>query len=84
LPIYRLFAVVNPIRDRGKLASSFGSYGWSGEAVKIIDANLRALKLNVAIEGLSGKFDSNSGKTEEFIEFGKKISEKMSIQQITI
>ncbi len=31
LPVYRLFSVINPIRDRGKPAAGFGSYGWSGE-----------------------------------------------------
>jgi len=56
LPIYRLFAVINPIRDRLKLAACFGSYGWSGEATKIIEANLKALKLNVVQESLSSKF----------------------------
>jgi len=78
LPIYRLFAVINPIRDRGKLALAFGSYGWSGEAVKIIEANLKSLKLNVAFEGLSGKFYPHNEKAEEFIEFGKKIAEKIN------
>ena len=29
-----IFATINPIRDKGKLAAAFGSYGWSGEAVR--------------------------------------------------
>ncbi len=29
--IYQIFATINPIRDKGKLAAAFGSYGWSGE-----------------------------------------------------
>ena len=45
LPIYKLFAVINPLRDKGKLAGGFGSYGWSGEAMKLIRANLESLKL---------------------------------------
>ncbi|MCD4682623.1 MAG: FprA family A-type flavoprotein, partial [Bacteroidales bacterium] len=31
LPIYKLFAVINPLRDKRKLTGAFGSYGWSGE-----------------------------------------------------
>lgn len=77
LPIYRLFAVINPIRDRGKLAAAFGSYGWSGEAVKIIEANLKALKLNVAFEGLISKFYPYNGKANEFVDYGVKIAEKL-------
>jgi flavorubredoxin len=77
LPIYRLFAVINPIRDRGKLGAAFGSYGWSGEAVKIIEANLKTLKLNVAFEGLSSKFYPFNGKANEYVEFGTRIAEKL-------
>ena len=51
LPVYRLFSVINPLRDRGKKAAAFGSYGWSGEAVKLIEGQLKALKLNVPVEG---------------------------------
>jgi NADH oxidase (H2O-forming) len=77
LPIYRLFAVINPIRDRGKLATAFGSYGWSGEAVKIIEANLKALKLNVIQEAMAKKFFPNNEKVGEYIEFGKKFGEQL-------
>lgn len=77
LPIYRLFSVINPIRDRLKLAASFGSYGWSGEAIKIIEANLKALKLNVIQEGLASKFFPYNEKAEEYIEFGKKFGDNM-------
>ena len=44
LQIYQLFAVINPIRDMGKPVAVFGSFGWSGEAVKIIRDNLSNLK----------------------------------------
>ncbi|MDP4210406.1 MAG: FprA family A-type flavoprotein [Bacteroidota bacterium] len=77
LPVYRMFALINPIRDRGKLATTFGSYGWSGEAVKIIEANLKALKLNVFQEGLATKFFPHNGKAAEYIEFGKNFGLQM-------
>ena len=77
LPVYRLFAVINPIRDRGKLAAAFGSYGWSGEAVKIIEANLRALKLNVIQESLATKFYPHNDVASEYVEFGRKFGEQL-------
>jgi Uncharacterized flavoproteins len=82
LPIYRLFAVINPIRDRGKLAAAFGSYGWSGEAVKIIEANLRVLKFNVVQEGLASKFFPHNGVAADYVEFGKKFGEQFLLQKI--
>lgn len=77
LPIYKLFAIINPIRERGKLAMSFGSYGWSGEAVKIIDATLKNLKLNVVQEGLAVKFNPNAKTIEMIIEKGKEFAVNM-------
>jgi NADH oxidase (H2O-forming) len=83
LPVYRMFAVINPLRDRGKLATTFGSYGWSGEAVKIIEANLKALKLNVIQEGLATKFYPHDNKASEYIEFGKKFGEQLLLNKIS-
>jgi NADH oxidase (H2O-forming) len=71
LPVYKLFALINPIRDKGKHAASFGSYGWSGEGVKIIDGVLRNLKLNVISDGLAEKFRPGQIKKEKFVEYGK-------------
>ena len=47
LPLYTSLSLINPMRDKGKLAGAFGSYGWSGEAPKIILENFRILKLKV-------------------------------------
>jgi flavorubredoxin len=77
LPVFRLFSVINPIRDRGKLASAFGSYGWSGEAVKIIEANLKALKLNVVQEGLATKFFPHNNVAAEYVDFGRRFGEQL-------
>jgi len=74
LPVYRLFSVINPLRDRGKKAAAFGSYGWSGEAVKLIEVQLKALKLNVVLEGISAKFSPDDKKHEQMVEFGRNFA----------
>jgi flavorubredoxin len=74
LPVYRMFAVINPLRDRGKKAAAFGSYGWSGEAVKIIENQLKALKLNVVLEGISSKFSPNDEKHRHMVDFGRSFA----------
>ena len=70
LPVYKLFSVINPIRDKGKPAAAFGSFGWSGEAVKLIEDHLRNLKLKVVGEGQTARFLPNSKETESLIRFG--------------
>ena len=77
LPVYRLFAVINPLRDKGKLAASFGSYGWSGEAAGIIADNLKNLKLNVIDEQAIFKFKPGEEKTIELVAFGNRIAEEL-------
>jgi flavorubredoxin len=82
LPVYKMFSVINPIRDRGKLAAAFGSYGWSGEAVGLIEGHLKSLKLKIFQEGLSAKFFPCGGKADQFIEFGKKFADEMDKVEI--
>jgi flavorubredoxin len=77
LPIYKLFSVMTPIRDKGKPAAAFGSYGWSGEAVKLIEDHLKNLKFNVITEGLSEKFYPNGEKAEHLVEFGQEFGEML-------
>lgn len=74
LPVYTLFALINPLRDRGKVAGAFGSYGWSGEAPKIILDNLRNLKLKTFDETAGFKFAPDGDKKESLIGFGRKFA----------
>lgn len=76
LPVYKLFALINPLRDKGKLGGAFGSYGWSGEASKIILENLKNLKLRVFDEAGIFKFSPEGLKEESLKEFGRKFARK--------
>jgi len=70
LPVYKLFAVLSPIRDKGKLAGGFGSYGWSGEGKEHIKTNLTNLKLNYFEEGVFVKFSPTDDQIEEAVNYG--------------
>lgn len=77
LPLYKLFSLINPIRDKVKVAGAFGSYGWSGEAPKIILENFRNLKLRTFDETGSFKFSPGGAKKALLIEFGRKFAKKV-------
>ncbi len=77
LPVYKLFSVISPIRDKGKIAGSFGSYGWSGEAAKMINTNLINLKLNMIEDGVFVKFSPHDDEFKQCYEYGEKIGEKI-------
>jgi len=79
-----MFALINPLRDRGKLAATFGSYGWSGEACNIIEANLKALKLKLIDENLAIKFAPQERDNAKYVEFGSKFAKLLSENKISI
>jgi flavorubredoxin len=76
LPVYKLFALINPIRDKGKLGGAFGSYGWSGESPNLILENFRLLKLKIFEETAAFKFSAENHKKENLIEFGRNFAQR--------
>ncbi len=74
LPIYRLFSVINPIRDKGKPAAAFGSFGWSGEAVRLIEDHLRNLKLHIVADGITARFLPGKEESERLVRFGEEFA----------
>ncbi len=80
LPVYKLFALINPLRDKGKFGGAFGSFGWSGESPKIILENLRLLKLKVFEETAGFKFSPAGSKEEYLKEFGRKFAQKFILE----
>jgi flavorubredoxin len=76
LPVYKLFALINPIRDKGKLGGAFGSYGWSGESPNLILENLRLLKLKIFEETAAFKFSAENNKKEYLKEFGRNFAQR--------
>jgi NADH oxidase (H2O-forming) len=76
LPVYKLFALINPIRDKGKLAGAFGSYGWSGESPNLILETLRLLKLKIFEETAAFKFSADNNEKEYLREFGRNFAQR--------
>ena len=53
-----------------KIASAFGAYGWSGEAVGNIMERLKQLNMKLYGEGLRIRFKPNVAQLQEAFEFG--------------
>ena len=54
-PVWDLLSSLAMVGVRGKLGAAFGSFGWSGEAVAMIEDRLRGLKLRVPVKGVRAK-----------------------------
>ncbi|MCL1850296.1 MAG: FprA family A-type flavoprotein [Bacteroidetes bacterium] len=72
--LYNLFALMTPLRDRGKLAAAFGAYGWSGEAKQNLISNIDNLKLNRYCESMFVKFIPSPTEEEKIIAFGESFA----------
>ena len=63
------------LRPKNRIGAAFGSYGWSGEAVKIIEKELTAMKMDLPVPGLKVQYVPDKDALKECFEFGKKIAE---------
>ena len=60
-----------------KVAAAFGSYGWSGEAVKLISQELKEMKFNLIDPGLKIQYVPNKQDITACHELGKRIAEAL-------
>ncbi len=75
-PIWDLTTSMFPPVHGGKLASAFGSYGWSGEGVPHIIERLKQLRLRV-VDGYRVRFKPSEKELEEAAEFGYNFGLKL-------
>jgi flavorubredoxin len=61
------------LRPKGKIGAAFGSYGWSGEAVKLINAALADAKIEVVDPGVRAKYVPDHDALRPCVEMGRKI-----------
>lgn len=62
---------------KGKLGAGFGSYGWSGEAPKIISASLEGAGLNIPQEPLGFKYRLTESELQQCVAFGESFAQAM-------
>ncbi len=68
-PVWELLSRLSPITHGHLVASAFGAYGWSGEAVPNIESRLRMLRMDV-MPGLRINFKPSERNQEDAFQFG--------------
>lgn len=68
-----ILEMIKGLKFTGKKAAAFGSYGWSGESVKIIYDELKEAKFEVVSEGIKELWNPDSDSLERCREFGKNL-----------
>ena len=65
------------LKPGNKIGAAFGSYGWSGESVKHLEAMLKEMKVEIAAESISVKNVPDSSVLEKCHELGKTIAAEL-------
>jgi len=73
-PVWDLLSSLAVVNLKGKIGAAFGSYGWSGEAVRMIEDRMRGLKMRIPINGLRVKLIPTDQELDECREFGRSLS----------
>jgi len=68
------------LRFQNKIGAVFGSYGWSGEAVQIIEEHLKRCNIPVVAEGVRAKWQPKADDLVRCRELGHKVAEAINAQ----
>lgn len=77
-PVWDLLSSLTTVNVKGKLGAAFGSYGWSGEAVRLIEDRLRGLKLRLPLEGLRIKLVPDAGELDACRALGEQLARHLT------
>ncbi len=76
-PIWDLLSVVEVPKNQGKLCGVFGSYGWSGESIKMLEERVKSLKLKLFGEGMKANFVPSEEELEKLFEYGAAFGKEL-------
>ena len=68
-----IFTYMKGLKPLNKIGAAFGSYGWSGEAVKMINKELEAMKFDIIDPGVRIQYIPDNDSLESCYELGRKV-----------
>jgi len=71
-PVWDALTLLSSVKLKIKLGSAFGSYGWSGEATKMVEDRLSGLHIKLHKPSLRIKLIPEDKTLKECLEFGKE------------
>ena len=69
-----LLCYMKGLRPVGKVGAAFGSYGWSGEAVKLISEAMREMNIKLVNEGVRVKYSPKKEDLDRCVELGRQVA----------
>ncbi|NMA62175.1 MAG: FprA family A-type flavoprotein [Firmicutes bacterium] len=73
-PVWRVIDSLSAITSKGKMAATFGNYGWSGEAATLLEERLEKMRLAVAHPAVKVRFGLTEEDEQRCRELGSSIA----------
>jgi len=68
------------LRPAKKIGAAFGSYGWSGEAVKLITTAMEEMKFEIFDTGIKVQYVPQDDDLKKCLDLGRKIARTLKKQ----
>ncbi len=68
------------LRPANKIGAAFGSYGWSGEAVKLINTIMEEMKFRVLDPGIRVQYVPTQDDLKKCVDLGRKVARTLKEQ----
>ena len=72
-----ILEMIQGIGFKKKKGAAFGSYGWSGESLDILEEKIKAAKIDLVQEGIKVLWNPDEEAMEECVEFGRDFAKKL-------
>ena len=66
------------LKFRNKIGAAFGSYGWSGESVKVLEEHLSNCTIQLVAEGVRAKWQPKPDDLAKCRELGEKVAQAIN------
>jgi len=73
-----MLSYMKGLKPVGKIGAAFGSYGWSGEAVKLLNQVMEEMKFEVPDPGIRVKYVPTAADLANCVELGRKIGKAVN------
>lgn len=77
-PMWDVLAYLSTIKLKTNLAAVFGSYGWSGEACKMVEERLKGMGFKLVADPLRAVFTPTADLLEQCKALGQTVSEEVA------
>jgi flavorubredoxin len=65
------------LKFQNKIGAAFGTYGWSGESVKVIEEHLTKCKISVVVPGVLAKWQPKAEDLEKCRKMGRAVAREI-------